>query len=182
MKNKIIIGLGIVVVITLSVIFYIGWTGESKSPKGTAELTAGELNISMTYSRPSVRSRVVFGTEAQKALQPFGKYWRFGANEATEITFSKDVTFNGEAVQGGTYRIYAVPGAEYFEIGLNTELGKWGYDEPDYTKDILKTKVKVQKPQSSVEQYTISMKEADGGINIYFEWADVQLVIPVVAQ
>ena len=58
---------------------------------------------------------------------------------ATEITFNKDVTFNGNSVKAGSYRVYAVPGADAFEIGLNSELGKWGYDEPDYSKDLFKT-------------------------------------------
>jgi len=182
MKKKIVIGFGILALAVIGVVFYMDVTNKNKSPKSTTELTVGDLKISVRYSRPSVRSRVIFGADVQKSLQPYGKYWRLGANEATEITFSKNVTFNGEILKGGSYRIYAVPGGEYFDIGLNSELGKWGYDEPDYSKDILKTKVKVQKLSSPIEQFTISMKETNGEINIYLEWADVQLVIPVIAQ
>ena len=67
-------------------------------------------------------------------------------------------------------------------IILNSELGKWGAFEPDNELDILKTKVPVEKASSSVEQYTISTIEADGGINVVFEWSDVKFVVPVKAQ
>jgi hypothetical protein len=105
-----------------------------------------------------------------------------GANEPTQVTFSKDVTFSGELVKAGTYRIYAFPGKESFEIRLNSEIGMWGASEPDYSKDFLKTQIPVQKTESLVEQFTINAKQSDSGINIIIEWANVRLVIPVIAQ
>ena len=57
--------------------------------------------------------------------------------------------------------------------------GKWGYFEPNYSLDILKTKVPVERNASPVEQYTISTVEADGGINVVFEWSDVRFVVQV---
>ncbi len=149
------------------------------SPPGKAELSTADLDITVTYSRPSVRGRVIFGTEQSGALQPYGKYWRFGANEATEITFNKDVNFNQQPVQKGTYRIYTIPGAESFVIILNSQTGKWGAFEPDEKQDILKVNVPVQKTASTVEQFTINLEPIDKGINVIAEWADTKLVIPV---
>lgn len=182
MKKYIIIGFGVIALIVVIAIAYLDYRGKSLSPSGLTELSAGDLKVSVSYGRPSARGRVIFGTEAQKALQPYGKYWRLGANDATEITFSKNVAFNGMDISAGTYRMYAVPGAESFAINLNSEAGKWGLPEPDYSKDLLKTNVPVQKPQAPVEQFTVSMTESDGGILVYFEWDNVQLVIPVTAQ
>jgi Protein of unknown function (DUF2911) len=182
MKKKIFIGLGVFALLVVAFLFYANNRNRTLSPPGSAELSVGDLKVSIPYSRPSVRGRVIFGTEEQKALLPHGKYWRLGANETTQITFSKDVLFNGEPVKAGSYRIYAVPGPESFQIILNSEISWWGYSEPDYSKDVLKTNVQIQKTQSPVEQFTIRMLESEGGINIYFEWADTQLVIPVVGQ
>lgn len=182
MKRKLIIGAITVVVIVVAFLAYANYRNRSLSPRGNTELTVNGLSVSIPYSRPSVKGRLIFGTEEQKALLPYGKVWRLGANEATEITVNKDVLFNGQPIKAGTYRMYAFPGAETFEIVLNSELGKWGYFEPDYSLDILRTKVGVERTSSSVEQYTISTVEADGGINVVFEWSDVKFVVPVKAQ
>jgi hypothetical protein len=182
MKKKIIIGLVAFVVIIVAGLFYANNRNRTLSPSGRADMTVGDLTVSVPYSRPSVRGRAIFGADAEKFLLPYGKYWRMGANETTQITFSKDVTFNGESVKAGTYRIYAIPGETAFEIRLNSEIGYWGYSEPDYSKDFLKTNVTVQKTTSNVEQFTITMTEADGGINMSIEWADTKLVIPIKAQ
>jgi Protein of unknown function (DUF2911) len=182
MKKKVLIGLGVFAVIVVAFLFFANNRNRTLSPPGNTELTVGDLKVTIPYSRPTVRGRLIFGTEDQKALLPYGKYWRLGANETTQVTFSKDVKFNGEPVKAGSYRIYAIPGPEAFDIVLNSEISWWGYSEPDYSKDILKTKVNVQKTESPVEQFTISMAEADGGINISVEWSDTRVVIPVLGQ
>jgi hypothetical protein len=182
MKKKILIGIGAVVVLLAIGLAYLNYRNRTLSPSGNAELTIDGLRVSIPYSRPSVRGRVIFGTEEQKALQPYGVYWRLGANESTEITVNRDFIFNDQPVKAGTYRMYAIPGPETFDIILNTELGKWGALEADHTLDLLTTKVPVEHNSSSVEQYTISTTEVNGGINIVFEWSDVRFVVPIKAQ
>jgi hypothetical protein len=162
--------------------FYLNQRNRTLSPPGSESLTSGGLTVSVTYSRPSVRGRLIFGPEEQKALQPYGKYWRLGANESTEITINRDATFNGTPIKAGTYRMYAIPGPDSFEIALNSELGKWGAFEPDYSKDVMRTKVPTQKTASPVEQYTISLAPEGDGINMVFEWSDTRFVIPLKAQ
>lgn len=179
MLKKILIGLGILIIMLMAAFLYLNNRNRTLSPPGSAELTNGDLSISISYSRPSVRGRVIFGPETDGALQPYGKYWRLGANESTEITFNKDVNFNGAPVKAGTYRMYAIPGADEFEIALNSELGQWGAFEPDYSLDVLRTKVPVQKTSSLVEQYTISLAPTDNGIDVIFEWANTRFVVPV---
>lgn len=179
MLKKILIGLGILILVLGAAFLYLNNRNRTLSPPGSVALTNGDLSVSITYSRPSVRGRVIFGTETEGALQPYGKYWRLGANESTEINFNKDVNFNGTPVKAGTYRIYAVPGAEEFDIALNSELGKWGAFEPDYAKDVLHTQVPVQKTSSLVEQYTIGIAPVDTGVDVIFEWANTRFVVPV---
>lgn len=180
--KKIAIGVLALIVLLGAAFLYLNNRNRTMSPPGEATLTSGGLSINITYSRPSVRGRLIFGPESQNALQPYGKYWRLGANESTEVTFSRDVLFNGSAVKAGTYRMYAVPGEQNFEIVLNTELGKWGAFEPNYSLDILKTQVAVQKTSSSVEQFTTSLAPSGDGIDIIFEWSNFRFVVPVKAQ
>lgn len=182
MKKKIIIGVSAFLLLLLIGFVYLNYRNRSLSPSGKAELTVNGLTVSIPYARPSVRGRLVFGTEEQGALQPYGKYWRLGANESTEITVNKDIDFNGETVKAGTYRMYAIPGPDSFEIALNSELGKWGAMEPDYELDVVHTKVPVEHVSTPVEQYTISTVENNGGIDIIFEFSDVRFVVPVKAK
>lgn len=181
-RKKILVGILAIVILLGATYVYFWYRQITLSPPGKVTLTSEGLNVSITYSRPSVRGRIIFGTEDQKALQPYGKYWRLGANNATEITFNRDILFNQIPVKAGTYRMYAFPGAESFEVALNSELGKWGYSEPDYGLDILRTKVPVEKPAAPVEQFTISLEPATEGMNIIFEWAVVRFVVPLKVQ
>lgn len=182
MLKKILIGLGVVVVLLAAAYFYLDYRNYSLSPKGTATLTNGDLQVDVTYCRPSVRERVIFGAEGTEAIQPYGKYWRLGANESTEITFNQDVYFNGKPAVKGTYRMYAIPGAEEFEIRLNTELGQWGAFAPDSTLDVASTFVPVL-PNSHVEQFTISMEPWEtNGVSVIFEWSNVRFEVPVEIQ
>ncbi len=181
-RKKIVIGILAIVVLLGTVYVYFWYRNITLSPPDKETLTSGGLTVSVSYSRPSVRGRVIFGEASQQALQPYGKYWRLGANDATEITLSHDVIFNDVPVKAGVYRMYAFPGADNFEIALNNELGKWGYSEPDYNRDVLRTKVPVEKNQTPVEQFTISLAPTGEGMDMIFEWSDVRFVVPLKAQ
>lgn len=181
MKKKVLLVIAVIVLLLAAAAFYLNYRNRNLSPPGNVSLSNGDLSVSVTYSRPSVRGRTIFG-QGDDALQPYGQYWRLGANESTEITFSKDVLFNGVNVAKGTYRMYAIPGESSFDIGLNTAIGKWGYSEPNYELDVLKTKVPVQKTSSITEQHTIRLAQTDSGIDVIIEWADVRLTIPVTGS
>ncbi len=181
-RKKIWIGISVLVVLAIVTFFFLNQRTPSLSPKGKEELTSGGITVSVTYNRPSVRGRLIFGPKEQNALQPFGEYWRLGANAATEITFNRDILFNGSPVKGGTYRMYAIPGSGSFEMVLNTELGKSGSSNPDISKDILRTKVPTQKTVSPVEQFTISLAPEEDGIDMIFEWSDTRFVVPLKVQ
>lgn len=181
MLRKILIGVGIVVLVLAVAFIYLNNRNRSLSPPGAAELEVDGMQVAIRYSRPSVRGRVIFGSEADGALQPYGSYWRLGANEATELTVNKDVTFNGVPLKAGTYSLYAIPGADSFRIGVNAESGKWGAWEPDYGKDLFVTEVPVAIPPVAVEQFTSRLEEGpDSSVLLYFEWSNVQLLIPIL--
>ena len=173
------IGLAILAVLVSAVFIYLNSRTRTLSPPDQESLTSGGMTVTVSYSRPSVRGRLIFGPKDQDALQPYGEYWRLGANEATEISFNRDVLFNGSPVTAGTYRMYAIPGESSFEIVLNTEVGQSGSNEPDPDNDVLRTKVQTQKTGSPVEQFTISLAPSGEGMQMIFEWSDTRFVVPL---
>jgi hypothetical protein len=179
MLKKVLIGFGILVLVIIIAFVYLNYRNRSLSPPGLATYEKNGFKMEIPYSKPSKKGRLIFGTAEEEALLPYGVYWRLGANEATEVSFNQDVFFNGAEIPAGTYRIYAIPGEQAFEISLNTQLGKWGAFEPDYAQDVLKTKVPVVRTDESVEQFNIRFEESGDDILIVCEWSDVKIKIPV---
>lgn len=179
MKKKILISVIVIIVVIVGALAYLNNRNRTLSPPGKAELKNGDLIVSIPYSRPSVRNRVIFGTKEQKALQPYGEYWRLGANESTEITFNKNVFVGSKPLAAGTYRIYAIPGPETFFLVFNTELGVWGVFDPDPKEDILRITVPVEKSDAVTEQFTITMSAAGDTTNVNFAWEHVKFTLPV---
>ncbi len=173
------IGLAVLVLVLVGVFLYLNQRSRALSPFAEEALTSGGMTVSVRYSRPSVRGRLIFGSREQNALQPYGEYWRLGANEATEISFNRDVEFNGSPVRAGNYRMYAIPGPDAFEIVLNTQTGGSGSNPPDDENDVLRTTVRTQRVRVPVEQFTISLAPYDDGMVMVLEWSDMRLTIPL---
>ncbi|MEZ4772290.1 MAG: DUF2911 domain-containing protein [Bacteroidia bacterium] len=181
-KKIILFSLLGIVLIFAGYVVYIMATTKSHSPAGSANISQNGLDVSVSYYRPYKKGRVVFGTEAGKALQPYGKYWRLGANEATEIEFSKAVTFGGSPVAAGRYVMYAVPGESVWTFGLNTELGRWGYAEVDHGKDVLTVEVPAAAALSEpVEQLTLDFTGQDSVIFLNMKWDQTHVAVPIMA-
>ncbi|MBC7851003.1 MAG: DUF2911 domain-containing protein [Chitinophagaceae bacterium] len=139
------------------------------SPKATAE----GKDVSVTYGQPSKKGREIFGK-----LEPFGKVWRAGANEATEITFAKDTKFGGKEIKAGTYTLFVTPNASEWMVILNSERKQWGaykYEEIK-AKDVLKVNVPVKKLDNVVEKLTYRFT---GNNELVIEWDQTQATIPV---
>jgi hypothetical protein len=183
MKKKILIGLGVVVLLFILWVVYGLFIATPASPPTTATYNQGGLAMTIAYCQPSKRGRLIFGGEKDGALQPFGKYWRLGANAATEITFNKDVTFGGEPVKAGTYSMYAVPGSNAFSVSLNSEIDIFfGVAEADHELDVVMVDAPVEKTASEVETFTIDFSETDTGATINFSWDQTLFTVPVALQ
>ncbi len=179
MKKKIYIGLAVLLVVLVGFVLYGVFIASKKSPKDVATFSDQGLDIKVVYGRPFKRGRPIFGDEA---LLPYGVYWRLGANAATEITFSKNVNFGGKPVDAGTYRMYAVPGPDSFEISLNSELGvTLAHNEPDYSKDVAKITAPVE-PTPETEQLTISFNGDSSAINMNIAWDKTKVSVPITLQ
>jgi hypothetical protein len=143
--------------------------GQRKSPHDTVSA----INVSVTYGRPSKNGREIFGT-----LEKYDKVWRVGADEATTITFAKDVKFDGYDVKAGTYAMFAVPDEEKWTIILNGVTKQWGAFsyEKNKDKDVAKIKVPVNKLDNVVEQLTIRFNKDNAMV---IEWDKTQVVVPL---
>ena len=179
MRKKLLIALGAAVIIVVAGLLYLNNRNRTLSPPGEAQITKGNLEVRIKYSRPSVRNRLIFGTEEEGALQPYGQYWRLGANEVTTISVNQDVRFNGKSLKAGTYGMYAIPGKDAFVIGVNPDADRWGYAEADYENDVFTTSVPVIYEENPVEQYTISMTSEGSSVVVTFEWSDVKFQVPI---
>jgi Protein of unknown function (DUF2911) len=167
MKRKLYITLGIVVVILAAAVYYLL---RPASPSKTETLANRDLEITVAYSAPYKKGRLIFGPVSEGALVPYGQYWRLGANKATQITLNKAARFNDKELPAGTYRMYAIPGENSWEVVLNSEVGKSGSEEPDHSKDILTTTVASAKVNSAQEQFTINLQAEANGIKMTFVW------------
>ncbi len=182
MKKKIYIGLAVVLVVIIGVVLYGALVVSKKSPIKTATYSDQGIDFKVVYCQPYKKGRLIFGDEKDGALQPYGKYWRLGANAATEITFSKNVMFGGKAVNAGTYRMYAVPGATSFQVSLNSDLGVYfAVSEPDYTKDVIKVDVPSE-ASPETEQFVINFSSDGSTVNMDFVWDTTKVRVPITNQ
>jgi hypothetical protein len=180
MLKKILIGIGIVVVAAGIYVAYL-FSQPPVSPNATASYNNEGLDIQVTYSQPSKKGRLIFGEASQGALQPYGQYWRLGANAATQITFNKDVTFGGQSVAAGTYRMYAVPGPTSFKVVLNSETGVTfsAAQDADHELDVLSVDAPVQKNATPVETFLISFKPDSTWVRMDMAWDEVLFSVPI---
>ena len=129
----------------------------AQSPRVTAE----GKNVSIAYGQPSKRDRVLFGNEGSGSLEQYGKVWRTGANQGTEITFKKDGTFGGKPVKAGSYTLFSIPGEKEWTVILNPELkqpGAFGYDKIK-DKNALEVTVPAKKFKTSAEKLTFTVSD-----------------------
>ncbi len=129
-------------------------------------------DFTVTYGRPYKKGRDIFGK-----LEPYGKVYRVGADEATTITFAKDGTFGGKPVKAGTYTLFATPNQSTWTIILNSQLGQWGafkYDQYK-DKDVLHVDVPVVPLSTPLEQLTIAEQKG----NLTIAWDVVKVAVPV---
>lgn len=172
-RNILIIAV-VLAAIAVSAAFFIKKKTTQLSPQTEVEFSEKDFSIKMVYCQPSKKGRLIFGSEEEGALQSFGKYWRLGANEATTIETSKELTIKGQKLPKGIYSIYAVPGDKTWEIGINKAANRWGASEPDYTQDLFVVEEAVNTVEESKEQFTIYLDSNE----IVFWWDTSKVVLP----
>jgi Protein of unknown function (DUF2911) len=136
-----------------------------------------KLIARVIYSRPQKKGRQIFGTTPE-SLCVYGKPWRLGANEATEITFFENINIAGKDIEKGTYVLYCIPNEKKWSIILNTNLYTWGL-HIDETKDIFKTDIPTINQAPSIENFTLFFEDTKTGCDMVMAWDNVKTVLPI---
>jgi hypothetical protein len=164
------------------------------SPMGMARTTLADgTYVRVVYGRPYKRNRDnIFGTKESKALVPFGERWRTGANEATEITVTRDVMVGGKKLAAGTYSVFTTPSADSWKFHFNSTLGLSGdgfFEDGKFTPvdlgptDVLvvEAKPKALAADKEVDQLTFSFEKTATGADMVLQWILTEVRLPVAA-
>lgn len=129
------------------------------SPAAKATGKAGNANITISYSRPSVKGRKIFGD-----LVPYGKVWRTGANEATVFETDGDLKVEGKSLPKGKYGLFTIPGEQHWTIIFSKNPNQWGSYKYKEDEDFLRVDVKPQAQSSLTEMLTFEVKNNKVGL------------------
>lgn len=138
--------------------------------------TIGTTEVRVTYGRPNVRGRTIFGD-----LVPYGEIWRTGANEATTLTFSDDVRINDEDVPAGTYALFTIPEEDgTWTVILNNTANQWGAYNYDSEADHMRTTVEAYQADTFREQMIFTFEAVDAtSATLLLHWADTAVPVPI---
>ena len=134
----------------------------------------GPLIARVIYSRPKREGRMIFG-----GLVEYGKLWRLGANEATEIEFYRKVNIGGKKVPKGRYTLYAIVNENSWTFIINKETDTWGAFKYNADKDLVRVIVPVEKTNDPLENFVMVFEKADDNMNLVVSWENIKCVLPV---
>ena len=148
------------------------------SPTQTIIQDFGLGKIELTYSRPGIKGRQLFGVKSE--LAPLGKPWRTGANAATKIHFTDGVAIGGKTLDSGSYVIYTIPNQAQWDIVLskgNTFPGSDGFKESD---DVVHFKAPVAMLKDKIETFTMQFaKVKNESCELHLMWGNTDVFIPI---
>ncbi len=160
------------------------------SPMGIARTFVDDGYVSVTYSRPYKRGREIFGSKESGAVVPYGELWRTGANEATQITLTKDLMVAGQKLPAGTYSLFTIPGEKQWQVQFNTALGlngtrrrnpASGEMEEAYKveNNVVTVTVPVGATKEEIDQFTITFEDREGGKDLVLRWITTEIHVPL---
>src|ERR1700752_871677 len=171
------------------------------SQKASVMQTMGVTDVTITYSRPGVKGRTIWGdppagmaSRAQgeatldnqndrkpgEPIVPYNHVWRAGANEATMFQISDDVLINGQPLKAGTYSLHTIPGKDEWTIIFNGDPGQWGSFAYDAKKDVLRVKVKPQVASDNQEWLAFSFDPiSDNSATVNIRWEKTRVPFTV---
>lgn len=134
-------------------------------------------SIKVVYSRPSRKGREIFGV-----LEQYGKIWRLGANECTEIKFFKNVVIGGKKIKAGTYSLYAIPEKDKWVMIVNKQTDRWGAYTYNEAKDVVRVEVPVKALPQPVEALSMTFTPQAEGANLVIAWDKTVVELPVTVK
>ena len=148
------------------------------SPKASVSQTLGVTDIAVTYHRPAVNDRELWG-----ALVPYDQVWRTGANENTLVSFSTDVEVAGEPLAAGSYGLHTIPGEGEWTVIFSSDTTDWGSFSYDSARDALRVKVKTADAPFHQERMAFTFEDVTGdSATLALHWADLHVPIPIAVD
>lgn len=171
------------------------------SQKATVAQTIGTTEVSITYSRPAVKNRPIFGDAPEsmatratgeatldnqnerkpgEPIVPYGHLWRAGANEATLFVIADDALVNGQPLPAGRYSFHAIPGKEEWTLIFNKDDGQWGSFFYDAKKDVLRIKARAESTPANAELLTYYFDPVgDTSATVNLRWEKIRVPFTV---
>jgi hypothetical protein len=162
------------------------------SPVGIAKTHLGDTYVKVTYGRPYLRGRAIFGadTDSVTHLVPFGQLWRTGANEATELTTTGPLFVAGERLPAGTYALFTEPGPRSWTVHFSPQLGldgtgrlgpEGGFTAGVYdpSRDVLVVEAPVAELDDPVDPLTFDFVPTATGADLVIRWETTEVRLPL---
>lgn len=151
------------------------FTAPRPSPGAVVKQTIGLTDVTVTYSRPGVKGRAIWGE-----LVPWDKVWRTGANEATTIAFADDVTVGGQKLPAGTYSLHTIPGKTEWTFIFNKDAKQWGSYSYDEKQDALRVKAKPETVATSEEWMEFEFENlTPSSADLSLKWEKLRVSVPI---
>lgn len=153
-------------------------TSPKPSPKGVVEQRVGLSDVTISYSRPGVKGREIFGQ-----LVPYGKVWRTGANDMTTISVSDSFEVGGTWLDAGTYGLLTIPGKDEWTIIFSQKTGLWGSNGYDETDDAVRFTVKPETINRKVETMTFLFSDVElSETDVQLMWENTLISFPLKVE
>ena len=153
-------------------------TTPQASPTTTLKQNFALSTIELSFSRPGVKGRKIFGD-----LVPYGKVWRTGANFATTITFGEEVMIGGTKVPAGKYGVLTIPEAKEWTVIISKQTDVTSPDAYKQDQDVVRVKAAVQDLPFSIESFSMSFEDMkSNSCNLSIYWDKVYVAVPITVD
>lgn len=148
------------------------------SPAQTIKQDFGLSDIELSYSRPGIKDRKIFGD-----LVPYGKVWRTGANNATTITFGDEVMIGGKKVPAGKYGLLTIPGADEWTMIISKQTDVSSPAAYKESEDVVRVKVKPATVGMKAETFTMQFANVQAeSVELHMRWDNILVSLPITAN
>jgi hypothetical protein len=174
MQKRIAFVVGMIFTLTI----FAACQGGKPSPAASASCDlGGGKTVKTDYSSPRLKGRKMVGGE-----DPYGKVWRNGANEATTFVTSSDIVVGGTNVPAGSYTLFVLPTADKWTLIINKKTGEWGIPYKYESDELARIDMKMSKPPSPVENFTIAYDKTSTGCTLREDWDTTRATVDISAK
>ncbi len=148
------------------------------SPAQTIKQDFGISTVELSYSRPAMKGRKIFGD-----LVPFGNVWRTGANQATVLTFGDDVTIGGTKIKAGKYGLLSIPEKNNWTLIITKQLDVTSPSAYKQDQDVVRTEVKTIGMDESMENFTMQFANIkSNSCELHIMWDKTAVILPITTD